>query len=514
MTIVFVVFGSFGIPDKKIHAQAEAVVVVGGPGTIPETLSSAFNEITSFSTFSSDFKEMILDPLAWQIAKAIRDEITRSIVTWINSGFDGNPAFVEDLDGFLRGVGDRAAGQFIEQELGLGFICSPFQLDIQIALALDYYSPFRDRAACTLSDVVDNIDGFFGGDFRDGGWKAWYAVTTNPHNNPYGAYIAAKGELAANVRNARGEQVQLLNFGGGFLSFEQCDDVGSTSSELAQSGPLGGFGGPGPQGTGVESQNCRITTPGAVIEGQLENVLGSGIRELELADEFDEIIGALIGQLLNQVLGGPGGLSGVSQSSASSPSYFERVDSQQQSNLSSVKSEARERIERVINDEEAYLLAKESSLGFLSSTQTVWKEVHACFIQKATTLSGSNKTEAENRAAHATSTISSIIAPRKEAIENDAQDAIANIAELESVLDAIEQAETASETNELAKYFNNIFQGRTTLTLHNPGDVILAENERNNLEKEMNSLKAEANSELAACEVFPNEVESNQGTER
>ena len=49
-------------------------------------------------------------------------------------------------------------------------------------------------------------------------------------------------------------------------------------------------------------------TPGSVIESQLSNVLGSGLRQLELADEFDEMVGALVGQMVKNVVFGAQGL--------------------------------------------------------------------------------------------------------------------------------------------------------------------------------------------------------------
>lgn len=52
------------------------------------------------------------------------------------------------------------------------------------------------------------------------------------------------------------------------------------------------------------------TTPGKIIESRLADVLGQDVRTLGVADEFDEIISALINQLLTNLLGGTSGLSG------------------------------------------------------------------------------------------------------------------------------------------------------------------------------------------------------------
>ena len=71
-------------------------------------------------------------------AKVFLRAMVRSIIQWINSGFQGAPAFVTDLRGFLVDVADEIAGEFIYQSDALRFLCSPFQLDVRIALAGTY----------------------------------------------------------------------------------------------------------------------------------------------------------------------------------------------------------------------------------------------------------------------------------------------------------------------------------------------------------------------------------------
>lgn len=504
----------FFIPSTKIHAQ-ESVIVAGGPGTEFEFLM--LGEAISLNT-----KEFTLDGLALMVARIAIDVMTESIVNWINSGFDGNPTFVDNLGGYLTDVADASAGAFI-QELGLGFICSPFQLDVQIAVTLDYYAPYRDRARCTLTDVTDNIEGFLGGNFKDGGWRAWYALTANPNNNPYGAYIAAQRELAIRVRNAQGEQLNLLNFGNGFISIQECDGVGadSSSTDLANSGPLGGFGTAaqaqqaGGVAVGTQARTCRITTPGAVIERELGNVLGTNIRQLELADEINEVVGALVGQLLTQVLG-PNGLTGVSRSSASSPSYFEKVKTAQANELETQRSQTIEAITDSIALENSYIGTKQSSLSSIATAKNKMAEVFACFDEKANTLSGSNQTEARNRAEHASSTIAIFMDPRTEVLENDISDATFTRNLLTDIKTDVAQAKTATKLSDLIGEYLDLTRrdpGETG-ALHDQGDIFTAQRERDDLEAEMASFVREANSELAACQVFPEEVSSNAGTNR
>ncbi|MES2006571.1 MAG: hypothetical protein V4436_00515, partial [Patescibacteria group bacterium] len=75
----------------------------------------------------------VQDCLTRVIAKIAIQSITQSIVEWINSGFSGQPSFVQNYEEFFTDVADRAAGEFIEGS-GLAFLCSPFQLQVKIAI--------------------------------------------------------------------------------------------------------------------------------------------------------------------------------------------------------------------------------------------------------------------------------------------------------------------------------------------------------------------------------------------
>ncbi len=60
-----------------------------------------------------------------------------------------------------------------------------------------------------------------------------------------------------------------------------------------------------------------ITTPGKTIENALAEVTTSDIKQLQLADEFNEIVGALLGQMMKTAFSAAaGGISGLSSNSS------------------------------------------------------------------------------------------------------------------------------------------------------------------------------------------------------
>lgn len=281
------------------HAQAVNVVAETSPTAIERTVSNiantASNAISAGSLGSLVTKEFALDTIAFSIAKMMLKQITASIVQWINSGFEGSPAFVTDLEGFLVDVADQAAGQFISGT-ELDFLCSPFELDVRVALAQQYQADrdFTPEVQCTLSDIGNNVEGFFDSATA---WDDWFELTQNTQNTPYGAYTKARAEMEARIVDAQGREITKLNWGDGTFSKELCELV---------------------EGEGTTQENCFINMPGKYISEQLTFELSTGQRTLIEADEINEIIGALFAQLAQQAITGISGILGLSQSGYSS----------------------------------------------------------------------------------------------------------------------------------------------------------------------------------------------------
>lgn len=301
--------------------QAEAGPV-GGGATLgmqitqqAELASSALsNAATAVGVNGLVLKETVLDGIGWAIAKQMVSSMTRSLINWINSGFEGSPAFITDLNAFLLDALDTAAGEYIKSLGGIGeFICSPFKLDIQAALSVSYAQarsgmPSGPTApACKLTDIANNIEGFFAG-INEGGWDDWLSVTSDPQNTPYGAYLEAQARLKIKLKNEAGQEMEVASWGDGFLSKKICETVEGTNG-----GSYGQTAGtPTAGSTARPTGNCTISTPGKVISEALTFQLSTGPRSLIEADEINELIGALLNQLVTKAMGGINGLLGLS----------------------------------------------------------------------------------------------------------------------------------------------------------------------------------------------------------
>ncbi len=182
--------------------------------------------VTSFATGAQATKDGILDGIGWAIAKTIISSLIGSMINWINSGFKGSPAFVQDLKRNLIDLADRIAGEFIKGLGGIGsFICSPFQLDIQLALSLPCQRAREQKPieTCTLSGIVGNFEDFIEGNFSEGGWENWIEITSKPEAyTPYGQLLTAQASMRMALVNAEGQRLAEIDWGGGFLSGKIC----------------------------------------------------------------------------------------------------------------------------------------------------------------------------------------------------------------------------------------------------------------------------------------------------
>ena len=387
----------------------------------------------------SNLKEGSLDAVAWNLANIALSQMSASMVNWINSGFEGSPAFVTDFKGFLTNIADEELGRFIEGS-ELAFLCSPFQFDIKLSLALK--TPFKDRVSCTLSDTVDNLDNFLSGKFSEGGWNGWFEMTTKTQNNPYGAFLLADAEVRSRIKGRQEIELFKLDLGDGFLSSETCtlyDDYGKCLKK-------------------------EISTPGKVIETQLNNTLAGGQQRLNVADEFDEIVSALLGQLVQKVLfegllgSNTGGLSDLDTTKE-----FNRI-----------KKATTNEVNRIIGTEGTYKTTKEGTLNI-----AIQEEQQLLILKNCYGTSGDAEID---------TTIATLITPLKESLDIDIQYAQIVIDELNLIKTEVLNANELNQLNDL------IYKLRDVDT-HNVGD---AQNQQFTVSTQLSGLNTQQ--KISACQ--------------
>jgi hypothetical protein len=456
--------GDLGIGGSLIGAAISCIVyLIPAPPTPLDLFQVQVSD-------NADKSKTVQDCLTRVVAKIAIQSITQSIVEWINSGFNGQPSFVQDYEKFFTDIADRSAGEFI-QGSGLAFLCSPFQLQVKIAVAQSYANRKASSASsCTLSGVINNVDGFFKGNFQDGGWPGFLQVTTAPQNNPYGGFVQA--QIALNNKVLVDTTNANRNIKDGFIGSTEeynCRTIKDTDGSI--------------------SRDCqtRIVTPPSISEGLAQKISGLGIDENLLADSFDEIISALMNQLVSKLL-----YSGLSNLSSS-------IDVGQQRGLDAAQT-LLTNLQGASQIAQQYGSSQQGSIGDIQAAQAQLTTLANCWSTAAssTSLSSGQIAQAQGNAVTANTTIVNLEA-RVALFNNNitkANTAMATIAQLQT---SALSATTLKEVQVVQKQFTAAQNSGALIT---QATVTSAQQDRQTLQSEMNGLNQSTAAQLTQCYAF------------
>jgi hypothetical protein len=425
------------------------------------------------------------------LAKAALQQITASVVNWINSGFNGQPSFVTNYEQFFTNVADLAAGQFI-QGAGLSFLCSPFKLQIKVAIAQSYAN--RGAQSCSLTAVIKNINGFMNGNFAQGGWPGLLSFTTMPTNNPYGAYAYAQVGLQTAQSNALSNAKNNIS-PTGFLAVQKatCNNGTTSYSPTVVSGANQQAAMAGGSGT---NGNCKtsITTPGTVIEGTLQSTLKSPIDQLGLANSIDQILNALTNQLITKTLqNGLTNLSGTTglQNTAQTPAE-QAAQAQAQGILVNLQAQG--------TYAQQYGNILQGSIGDIQTTQNQLNTLSNCWIVVAssTSVSASQASTASANATAAQSTIAGLNIK----VEGY-NDAITSVnAEIAMIQQLQSEALSVSSVANVATLNSDYAAAQASRPFIGAADITTAQQNRTTLQSQLASINASTQAGLQQCRAF------------
>lgn len=318
MIITLLLSGTF-IPNVK---KVEAVPV---EVTVDPYVVAGFAKLTAIFTgvLPGQQQDSKKAGVLMSAARMIIRQFTLSVVNWINSGFKGNPSFVTNTEQFLLNTADITVGDFLMNEPALDFLCDPFKIQVKLAIGLQY-RPFKQQIECSFTEAVANVNDamnkFTNGDFiGGGGWDSWLKMTTVPQNNQLGATMLAQAELDARIADAVTARNKELDWGNGFMSWKDCPEVETETNDpteaeinavLEEDARFDRYAAVNSQKRG--NNGCVIITPGGVIASKMNWFESSTLRQLELANDFNEIIYALANQVILKGMGAlsEGGLLG------------------------------------------------------------------------------------------------------------------------------------------------------------------------------------------------------------
>jgi hypothetical protein len=483
--VLIVTFSSTLAPS-----QARATAVFDAANVVQSTISAIADTGSSISEYYLEYKECCLDPLGWALAKAVLQSMTSDIVDWINGGFEGNPAFVSNPEGFFLNAADQATGIFLSKGGPLSALCSPFSLDIRLSLSLNLAQRQRTRYACTLSTVINNaakarvnvnadvrlngqtvrsvqatqsVEGFMGGDFKQGGWGAFTALTTQPQNNIYGAYIQSDSELRATISRNQATINADLSMGSGFMSWEKCETVVSYHQDDEEGQRAGQYYVDTTPDVRVKSgkdgmvnvESCHKETPGSVIGSSLNKQLGIPADALNIADELNEIVGALFSQLVVQVLNG--GLLASSDGGAGNAGNMAnrlRADSQKDVDKHRAK---------LIKDAEEALAATEETLPMITEAFNLIDTERSSYLEVINCLTITNATTSASYV-KLTTVLNEEIEPMYREYAKLYEEAESNIITLQKIIIDAQNAETLVQVMMVNGEYTDLIRGSSLVT--------------------------------------------------
>lgn len=261
-------------------------------------------------------KEGCLDAILYQTAKNTLNNLLQDTHAWVESGFTrfgqtGNRGYIYDIDGFLAGISDQTYNRFIQQagESGalnpLARVCEEFADNVLLSVSNQYFASQNSPsgvAAPGISSIGEtncedleravggDVGEFISGDFSQGGWSGFYQTLESRNASPVGAFLTQDQKLSERVQQARSEDFARLQRESGWLSQVACPEgVLNGSTGLCEDGD--------------QTYEPVIKTPGSVVNETVSNIVSSDFRRIELADEANEVVGALVDQLVSKITG-------------------------------------------------------------------------------------------------------------------------------------------------------------------------------------------------------------------
>lgn len=336
---------------------AKNAAIQGLTGLATSTLSGFFaKKEVPVGDAALKYTKTCLDGAAYSIAKKMLQQLSSSTINWANTGFGGNPLYVQDQNSFLKRIKDREIEGYLTKIQGSNPIFGN-------ALRSTVTQQITGKTDGLVNKVMDTPEArsynAFMGDFSQGGWDAWLNTTQVDRNNPIGATFQAAGTLAQKIDAKQAAAEAEIQRNNGFLDMKECVEwekpqtaqiTTATSSDSCtakytdqrrqelqnckvQNTTVSAFAGstqntaaittcengvnkkyddlvkacmgstPGIVG-GNGKLRClkdKTVTPGSIIAEQVAGITGSTQGQLELADSLNEVLTSFFDRLVNNL---------------------------------------------------------------------------------------------------------------------------------------------------------------------------------------------------------------------
>jgi len=258
---------------------------------VKKTTESTEKKVSSLETNNT-----CLNAIGKAVAKILVQDITESVVNWIQTGDFGDPLFIQNPSQYFEDIAKN-------EILGFGQEISdptlyPFGKAFMQIKANSFKNKFANNAKYSLNTLMeDRYPGFtsenFYADFSQGGWGAWNAMVQNPANNPLGFALMASEELEKRIEEKTSLAKDSLQQSGGYLGVERCANPEGVSKEEDDN-----------YRNGVEgARKCKsweTVTPGRLIGDELTNTFMKKDNALMDVETLNDAVAAILDAVLDK----------------------------------------------------------------------------------------------------------------------------------------------------------------------------------------------------------------------
>ncbi len=357
-------FGFSIVSDPPVEASTAATATSTAATAVSTGATAASTGLSAGLNTKEAIWRTIVKELLMRAGRILINKITQSTVNWINSGFHGNPFFIENPESFFKDIVKFEVKNLVDV-YAYNKIKFPFGKQFALNTISSYQRQAEDNAAYTLSNIINDpvfLENYRN-DFNVGGWNGFLINTQYPQNNYIGSQMIMSEQLARKLEGTvqnKAQQVQdTLQKSGGFLAPKLCLDTkadGKTptgynngkneflqptfdSADWEKKNPVsacGTWSSSNSEQTNKdiaacvegwnhrfedakakfqEEKGCKnlaVTTPGGVVGNQIKTALESKFHQAELSAAMGNSIAAVFDALLNVLMEKAGkGLKGL-----------------------------------------------------------------------------------------------------------------------------------------------------------------------------------------------------------
>ncbi len=469
-----------------VSVPVSVIADISNPA-IEETRSTIVNKVQPDVKRASDatelltYKECVADPLQAKILNSILANSTRFTFDFINSGFDGQPAFTRSIRKLSKDI-TRAVLEDVEDRI-LSGICSPQRDAVKIAVLTQYQYQTnigrRTQCATDEGEEARRVEGdFVGGGGLDGMYRSLW--------NPGGGFAAFPNALSVTSeaqQEALNEEFKMLDWNDGWKSKVDCTSDADAHAININGSCIGG----------------KVVLPGSIIRDQASEATDRANQQLLTGDEIGEILDSLMYSIEQVVFQSIDGLFTLSERSSSGRgSYLDRMVGQDaQASTNTAQNALAADIQGSAHIERAYGETLKLIAGDFVKARDTYTQAIACYqpLVNGGSLNVSSQM-AIDAVAHASSTIRTTIAPQLRTLNTQIADSDSALVMLEALRARAQNATAIPAITQVTNEYNQLINSGL---VHNATDIQYLENDLIPLAQALEQLLLEANTMLRIC---------------